>query len=259
MTASLDTATTTLEVMPATRTAVALALPDEKRIERIKAFHAGTLNAFADQMSYAFLAGVEFLSLKESTVHGQFEKLCADVLGEIPKRTRCQYMSFATVLIDKSATVALLAKEPLLLTNGKVAEADAVKICKAVHDIADGKTLTEMYRDLGVIRQAKKVADVDHHPKGKKLSLAEQAAQEMALARTDWQALQTQLAGYAARFILLEDIDVHSQISALETALAARRQWVDTPKKDRDAKKVERLFTQVNHKDTKGTKGRNGK
>jgi hypothetical protein len=128
----------------------------DARVERIQTYHQGTLRAFEDQMGYAFMAGVEFLALKDSVPHGEFEKLCSAQLADVPKRTRCQYMSFATRLMDKSASVALLAKEPRLLTSGEIADDDRKKICRTVKDFADGKTLTELYRDIGVIRDAKK-------------------------------------------------------------------------------------------------------
>jgi hypothetical protein len=131
--------------------------PDtSKRIARIQTYHQGTIRAFEDQMGYAFMAGVEFLALKDSVPHGEFEKLCTAQLADVPKRTRIRYMGFASALMDKSATVALLAKEPRLLTSGEIADDDRKKICKTVKDLADGKTLTELYRDLGVIRDAKK-------------------------------------------------------------------------------------------------------
>lgn len=250
MTASLSKVSAPVEVLPAeTKNAVAAEL--QQRVDRIKLLHAGTLRAFRDQMAYAFLAGVELLALKDTTAHGDFGKLRKQLLGDIPERSQQRYMGFAQALQSKSATVADLAKQPLLLTNGQIEEQQAQKVSKAVHDFADGKTLTELYRDLGVIRQPKKPGEVEH--KAKKLSMVERHAQAVALAKSDWKALGIQLTGYGARFTLLEDLDVQAQIALLETMLAARKQWVDAPKKDRNEKAIAKILSP--QKATKKTKG----
>jgi hypothetical protein len=141
--------TSALEVLPTLTPEIG------KRVERIKTYHEGTLRAFSDQMGYAFLSGVELLALKE-TCDGDFIKVCQSELPQLSNGARGRYMAFTKALIEKFPTVGNLAKQPLLITNGRI-EAEASKqICKAVHDVADGKTLTEMYRDLGVIRQPKK-------------------------------------------------------------------------------------------------------
>jgi hypothetical protein len=234
------TPSTKLDVMPAA-SKNSTAMATDKRIERIKTFHQGTLNAFRDQMGYAFLAGVELQALKASAAHGAFAKLRAKELPELPERTAQQYMKFADALKSKSATVADLASQPRLLTDSKLAEEDAKTVCKAVHDAADGKSLTEMYRDLGVIRQPKKQGDVAH-VKPKKLGLAEQHAQAVDLAKKDWKQIEKMLLGYAAHFTLLDDLTVNAQFSHLEAAVTARSAWLATPKKDRDEKKIKALF-----------------
>jgi hypothetical protein len=249
MTATLSKVSIPVEVFPAeAKNAVAAEL--QQRVDRIKLLHAGTLRAFRDQMAYAFLAGVELLALKESTAHGDFGKLRKQYLGDIPERSQQRYMGFAEALKSKSATVADLAKQPLLLTNGQIEEQQAQKVSKAVHDFADGKTLTELYRDLGVIREPKKPGDVEH--KQKKLSMAERHAQEVALAQSDWKALGIQLTGYGVRFTLLEDLDVQAQIALLEQMKHTRQIWLDTPKKQRDEKVITKLLNPHTTKNTKG-------
>lgn len=152
-----------------------------KHVECIKACHSGVLRAWKDQMGYAFLAGLGCLALKEKLHdekgHGHFEKFCAEQLPDLPKRTRQVYMSFCEKLIDKNATVALLAKQPRLLTTSEVAEDDAKAITKAVHDAADGKTLTELYRDLGVIRQPKPKVHTPPKPESPDDALASEKEQ----------------------------------------------------------------------------------
>lgn len=122
------------------------------RVERVKTYHAGFLRSYADQMSYAFLAGVELLALKETVPHGQFEQVCKECLPSIPERSRRRYAAFSEALMEQNRHVALLAREPRLITSGQIADDDKAKITKAVHQAANGKTLTEFYRDLGIIR-----------------------------------------------------------------------------------------------------------
>jgi hypothetical protein len=72
-------------------------------------------------------------------------------------------MDLADKLI-KSATVADLPSvgEIHLLTDGTIPPEYREPILSAFHEVADGKTLTELYRDTGVIRNKK---DPAHHPR----------------------------------------------------------------------------------------------
>ncbi len=147
------------------------------RIERIKAYHAGCLKSFADQMGYAYLAGAELVSLKDETPHGQFEKVKEEQFTEIPRSSLGRYMQFAEAIQAKYPTVGYL-RPTKLLTNGTFDEKEQGKVLKAVHDVADGKTLTQLYRDLGVIRQ--KEPKQYHPPKPVKPEDAEAAAKSQA-------------------------------------------------------------------------------
>ncbi|NOS70084.1 MAG: hypothetical protein HOP33_09150 [Verrucomicrobia bacterium] len=121
--------------------------------ERIKVYDAAFHNAFSQQMGYAYLAGCELNAIKEALPHGEFMKWKAKFLPAIPHRSATQYMTFQT----KLASVANLPTvgECRLLGNGELPEKEKEKILKAVHQAADGKTLTQLYRDLGVIREKK--------------------------------------------------------------------------------------------------------
>ena len=154
------------------------------RVDRIKQYHSGCMRAFGDQMGYAFLAGVELNALKEQTPHGKFLALLDTHIPEITHRTANRYQKFAEALQTHSK---LLADKPAIGKKDTVSYLEAVnpetslqyaagalrvdghwnpdaveKVLAAVHEVADGKTLTEMYRDLGVIRQPQKP---QHHPR----------------------------------------------------------------------------------------------
>jgi len=155
----------------------------EKRAERVAAYHDGVMRAVGQQMGYAFLAGVELNAAKEQILHGQFEKWRKQFLPHLPERTAQRYMQFATALQTQSPALSDLVQDsPRLLTNGNdFSEAHRKSILEAVHEAADGKALTEMYRDLGVIKQPTHQKD---RPRGQRLSPEEADEQRRANAKT---------------------------------------------------------------------------
>ncbi len=126
------------------------------RIKRIKTYHTGFHKAYGQQMGYAFLAGVELNATKAELPHGQFEKFLTANLPDISKGARHRYMLFAETLQTKFPTVGNLELNKVKVTKAGLPKGELTKVLEAVHEIADGKTLTELYRDLGVIRPPKK-------------------------------------------------------------------------------------------------------
>ena len=117
---------------------------------RIKAYHAGFQSAFGSQMGYAFLAGLELNAIKEALPHGGFLKWGRAHLSEIPHRSATRYMEFQTKLATGGQCDAVANIKRL--ENGELPEAEKEKVLKAVYQAADGKTLTQLYRDLGIVR-----------------------------------------------------------------------------------------------------------
>lgn len=130
------------------------------RVNRIKQYEAACRNSFSAQMGYAFLTGFELNAAKEELPHGKFAAWREANLPELPERSAQRYMKFAEQ-IRHSGGIADSGKLKLL-GNGDLNEKDKEKVLEAVHEIADGKTLTQLYRDLGVIREKKPVV---HHPR----------------------------------------------------------------------------------------------
>lgn len=126
-----------------------------RHIDRVKAYHAGTIGGFKQQMGYAFLAGRELNILKEIVPHGEFLATCKEYLPDLSDRTARRYMQFSEALQltlgGKTDTMSNLK----LLPSGELSEEAEKSILAAVHEAADGKTITELYRDLGVIRDKK--------------------------------------------------------------------------------------------------------
>lgn len=209
------------------------------RVERVKSYHASCLQAFSDQMGYAFLIGVELLAIKEELPHGDFMAWRQKHLPEIAHRTATQYMKFVEKLTQRFPTVGKLATVSnfKMLPSGELSTAGKETVLKAVHEAADGKTFTEMYRDLGVIRQPKAPA---WHPRkpAKDLTADDAVKLRRDMATQAWGAIELKLESYGADFVLLTDLQVDSQIAFLEQHLSARKRWRNKPRGKRDAQEV---------------------
>ena len=154
------------------------------RIERIKSYHQHCIRSFNTQMGYAFLCGAELSAAKAEVPHGQFTEWRERYLPQIPARSATRYIQFAEALAQNGHLADL--KQPLRLcdsavkNNGTLTDKEQEAVLKAVHEVADGKTLTQLYRDLGVIREPK---DPNATPrKTVKLTEEEKVAAELAAA-----------------------------------------------------------------------------
>lgn len=156
----------------------------ETRRDRILNYHQSVIRAFGQQMGYAFLCGLELNAAKEEIAHGQFEKWREQFLPDLPRSTANNYRNFATLLQEKSKTLARLTDraQNLLTNGGEFADTDRTEILQAVHDVADGKTLTDLYRALGVVRDKVHQKDRDN---GRKLTREERETERKDNA-LDW-------------------------------------------------------------------------
>lgn len=180
-------------------------------IERIKAYHAGFEKSFGDQMGYAFLAGAELNHIKETLPHGKFMDWREAHLPEIPHRTATQYMTFQVKLATHCQFPPV--GKANILGNANLNDKDREKVLAAVHEIADGKTLTQLYRDLGVIREKKAP---QHHPRKEK-SPEDKIADRKQAARDLMNTCCAPLATF-----LLDPGDI-----LVELTKAERREWLD--------------------------------
>jgi len=158
--------------------------PELKRLgRRAEEFHAACLGAFRDHASAVFLCGAVLNRAKEICPHGAFGPWQKQHTPSISSGSAHNYMDFAKAVLAKFPTVGNL--RPLkLLGRGEVAsvhldEGDQAAIAKAIHGVADGKTLTELYRELGVIREKKPFGGPSVH---RKLTAEERLATATALA-----------------------------------------------------------------------------
>lgn len=156
-------------------------LSAEQRAERIISYHRGGRRAAGQQVVFAYLAGAELLAQKEECAHGAFIKWVEENLPDITVRTAQRYMGFAESLQAEVATVANLDLPRLQLTNGDAQAAEIEKVAAAIKEVADGKTLTELYRGFGLIREPKKQEyNPPRHTPEELAAKAEEAAEGFA-------------------------------------------------------------------------------
>ena len=138
-------------------------------------------SAFQRQMGYAFLAGCALLRAKEIIPHGKFLEWRETELPEVSRSSASRYTQFAEALV-KDPTVGSLKEVRLLNRGDELTTEQQEKVARVVHKLADGKTLTEMYRDLGVIRQPEKPK---HHPRKQAAVSAEEELEAKKLSDLD--------------------------------------------------------------------------
>jgi len=136
-------------------------------VKRIVAFDEGTKVHFKLQMGCAYMAGMELICIKEKLKHGEFEPFLKAKMSSLPERSRQRYMLFAEKLSPQIRHVADFRPEVLQITNSQIPESVKKEVCEAVYKFADGKSLTELYRDLGVIKP--KAKDGGFRPNAKSL------------------------------------------------------------------------------------------
>ncbi|HUS37343.1 MAG TPA: hypothetical protein VM680_18495 [Verrucomicrobiae bacterium] len=153
---------------------VTAAAAETESAQRIIAFHRGAKRSAAQQLVYAFLAGVELNAIKEEIAHGHFMKWCEANVPGIQHRTLTKYMGIAEVLQTKLNTLADFDLPRLQLTNGEIKEEQIESVSEAVREVITAKNLTELYRDYGLVPE--KIEQKDRK-RGDKLT-PEQADEE---------------------------------------------------------------------------------
>jgi hypothetical protein len=151
--------------------------------------------------------------------HGHFLKWCKENLAGrgLSERSAQRYMGFANALQPKLASVANFDFPQLRETNGSngaLPESALDTISEAIHEIANGQTFTEMYRDLGLIPDKKKQ---QHTPQ--KITAEEAEAQRRATALQFIDALDADLANAASNAELQAIIETKRFKESLDRAL----------------------------------------
>jgi hypothetical protein len=145
--------------------------------------------AFGKHIGYAFLCGFVLNQAKDLLPHGQFEQWWQANLPQLPKSTLHRYMDWAKFVESHLALSGQMSHVGHLISNGELTKDLEDQIVNAVHDFADGKTMTAMLRDLSLIRQPKQK---EYHPP-KPSSPEEQVKEEIFMADETGRHLATEL------------------------------------------------------------------
>lgn len=163
-----------------------LSLPE--LAQRIRTHHKGVIEGFQSQVMSAFLCGVELNAAKALIHHGNrhangedfvkngFIKWREKEFPTISHGCAANWMNLAKGMQEKFPTVGNFVPR-LLATNGEpMSEGEEEAVMKGIHEVLDGKTITEWYRELDILRKPKHQSE---RARGKPMTPEEKArAQE---------------------------------------------------------------------------------
>ncbi|ACB76673.1 hypothetical protein [Opitutus terrae] len=128
----------------------------DARVQRILHQHTTIMTSAAQMAAAAVIAGLELKALKKECGHGNWEEFFASALQQhgLKLRTAQNYMALADGLKSKAlktqpdAFLKLLDSAP-----SELSKADQQKLTKAVGKVTDGKALSELYQDFGIVKK----------------------------------------------------------------------------------------------------------
>lgn len=234
----------------------ALILPDPNNKPQVQHYYVQTVAAWLQQyqtngeaavsnlmgaLAAKHMVGVGCLLLKSQCNHGEFLKLRAEHFPDLKERTCAEWQSRAEK--DMAASLALReATNRLLTAPGE--EAALRGFAEVANEYFRTKTtlLKQGAGEIGLLGWRKEREPAGGNRPAKKLTPDEQVRQRQKAARENWLHIETTLKGFGIAFALLEDVEVQSQIALLEKQVQAMKRWVNTPVKQRDARRLEKLL-----------------
>lgn len=143
----------------------------------------------AQMFGYAYLAGREILAVREVLPHGNTGnrslgicKWLAAHFPTLPRRTATRFMEFADDVHANQRARAIFAKNPDLLTTGKLTVKDRAAILEIIPLVLDGKSMKQFMRDSRLLADPLKN---QHHPR-KKLDKQKALADKKKQAERFW-------------------------------------------------------------------------
>lgn len=133
------------------------AIPDQdKRVASALRLHAAASASAAQMAIAAAKCGLELKAIKKDVGHGAFEAFFASEFAThgLSLRTAQKYMALADGLKGKAlknesgAFLKLLDAAPSTLSDK-----DQATLTKAVGKVTDGKALSELYQDFGIVKK----------------------------------------------------------------------------------------------------------
>lgn len=196
------------------------------------AFHQLSKNCAQYAVLYAARAGAELVRAKEACGHGQFEKWVNKNLPTIGARTARRYMALAEGLqtrLKESNRTSVSVLNLLDLPDPRDLKAvEHSKVAQAVQKISDGKTVTQLYLDLGIVKPRKsKGAEGEEKIRKAKAQLVGTMPEDethMAAVHKVWvNGLEEQLSTDRLRQRLqqMHEDDINRLVTVLRSALSS--------------------------------------
>lgn len=149
------------------------AKPHDTETARIAATNILTWHVQAESgakiaLTAAVMIGATMQKMKNELPHGSFRRWQEKYLKPIPQRTRTRYMGMVSSLgklqPNKWATVAHLLPSKCQ----EVTEREIKTVSNQVHSVLDGKHLSELYREYGLVKPRQTKSEKAHQRRKKK-------------------------------------------------------------------------------------------
>jgi len=100
----------------------------------------------------ALACGFIMFHAKEALPHGEFGDWQKKYLADIPERTRARYLAFAKALADQGGASSSLLTVASFAPPGDLTQERVARIAPKIREATEGRTFTELGRDLGVFK-----------------------------------------------------------------------------------------------------------
>jgi len=132
----------------------------------VRLYRTGISATAAAQHIFIFLTGFALLRARSICPHGDWLPWLKREFPEIGRETTRRYQALAREIESKFPTVGNLKAVKTIGAGVKPEDLDAREsaiVDKAMHDVLNGRTITGLYRDLGLVSEPKKAGGPRPH------------------------------------------------------------------------------------------------
>lgn len=156
----------------------------------------------------------------------------------ISRSTATNWMRMAEAAVPQLRKLgALRGVDPTSTPLGSLTLVQQTALDKALHKLTDGRTQSDFLQELGLAKMPQgsgATGGARPHPPKEVMDPVEHQRLMAKMAREDWLFLLRNLWTYGAKFMLLDDTEVRTQMDWLDDHLKARRAWLSKPAIERD-------------------------
>jgi hypothetical protein len=157
----------------------------------------------------------------------------------VSDQTALNWMRMAEAAVPQLKKLgALKGVDPTTTPLGSLTLVQQTALDKALHKLTDGRTQSDFLQELGLAKMPQgsgATGGARPHPAKEVMDPVEQHRIMAELARKQGMELLECLYLYGAKFMLLDDTEVRTQMDWLDDHLKARRAWLSKPAIERDA------------------------